>query len=420
VQRGSDLKLFFVVLCLTVVVLSVFGSFEAFAASDSLTDLFATKSFRGSGEALEKMDVLGMVLHYIISWFSFLGLCLVLYQKFVTLLYLSSRNTFDTIYDIKMNKMKGGLAGFKGLFDVVKSGEGPSGGGFDVFITFVYGLLPNVKAYSDYADEKVRANSKLDETDGPTQYMLKTAIPTVMLIFFLTIGFSGTLGKAYGMVVEGMATAADNLVSKNLAAYVNKMIISGEAYQFTLATRGTEDAKMADKIARDVYALILSATDSPNEEYRQLVGKAVEDNVLAQMLGGSSDQFGEISPSNGSTMTNFWPTISGKAQANTRDGRYTAENPLVLDDDKAKGVTYKTYTNIDSTPTVPQGEFTFNLKQIVQRAYESTPSKVELTDVRDQFVHVIVQYNPGSGVSFVSREQGGSPTFTGSEVDVDE
>jgi hypothetical protein len=411
VKRKSDVGLFLVVALLTMVLLSFFSSFDAFAASDKLTDLFSTRSFRGSGEALEKMDVLGMVLHYVISWFSFLGLCLTLYQKFITLLYLSSRSTFDTIDDIKMNKAKGGPLGIKGLFEVVKTGEGHAGGGFDVFITFVYGLLPNIKAYSDYASEKSRLNSKLEDTDTALQYMLKTGIPTVILVFFLTIGFSGTLGKAYGVIVDGMATAADNVVSRNLSAYVKKMIINGEAYQFTLDVRGTGDAKLADQMAREVYAEILGNTDAANEEFRQVVGKSVEDNVLAQLLGGGPTSFDvPETGSNGATLSNFWPAFSSKAQKNSRAGLYDDANPLVLTDDRSKGVKLQFFKNIDSTPSNPGGEFTFSLSELVKHAYSGDEAAVELTGKRDLYVHVLVQYDPGTNASWVRVDDPANPS----------
>ena len=183
----------FVALLTACILFAVFS--PVIAANDmTLTDAFQTKSFRGSAEALSQANFIGQILHYVISWFSFLGLCLTLYQKFITLLYLSARNLFDTIYEVKMEKMKGSFLGYKELFTgLFKDGDNSKagGGGLDVFITFFYSLLPNVKAYCDLAPGKAGSFGKDDEERNNvnvTSYMLKTALPTIILIFFLTIG----------------------------------------------------------------------------------------------------------------------------------------------------------------------------------------------------------------------------------------
>lgn len=274
----------------------------------SLTDMFQTQTFRGSAEALSGANWIGMCLHYVISWFSFLGLCLTIYQKFITLLYLSSRNLFDTIYEIKKESMKGSMFGYKDfagkLFTNDVGGKATGGGGLDVFITFFYSLLPNVKAYSDYAPEGLNSQGgkgSLQETDGVTAYMLKTAIPTIMLIFFLTIGYSGTLTKAYGIVVDGMATAADNLVSRNLSSYVDKLIGEGGGYTFTLSSSNTASGDYAQDVAIEVYNSVLGMTSNTNTEFQQALGRVIEDSVAgtggvaatgvsSSILAGGSDE----------------------------------------------------------------------------------------------------------------------------------
>ena len=416
----ANVLLFSIILLSTLFILSNIFYVEAFAA-DRLTDVFQTKSFRGSSEALSKMSWLGMIMHYVISWFSFLGLCLTLYQKFITLLYLSAKNLFDNINDVKMNRMKGGPAGIKGLLDILKTGEGSvGGGGIDVFITFVYGLLPNIKAYSDYADG-AKANQKLEDTDTPTQYMLKTALPTIMLIFFLTIGYSGTLGKAYGMIVDGLATAADTLVTKNLAAYVKKLVTEGEAYQFTISAHGSASARIVEDVARTVYQTILMNTDGSTMEFNQRVGYEVEQLTRA-VFGIGSDY---ITTWNGQSSSRDvdrygWTIITEVCRANYGSiwpkafddhGNETADD-LILDDNKAHGVSMKSYVNMNPGDTAYGGVLDFNLREIVSNAMAGS-NGFEFTGQIDQYVHIMFQYNPKTNANWLAPITGRTQSGVG-------
>lgn len=262
-----------------------------FASGSQLTDLFNTQTFRGSATALTGANWVGMFLHYAISWFSFLGLCLTIYQKFITLLYLSNRNLFDTIYEIKTEKVKGSFFGFKdfgkGLWDTSASA---SGGGIDIVITFFYGLLPNIKAYSDFSPTKstgAQGKMALDENDGVTAYMLKTALPTISLIFVLTIGWSGTLTKVYGTAVDGLATVADNFVNTNLSAYVDRLVGEAGGYDFTLSSSGTASGAYAATVAKSMYTSVLGMTNSADVEFQQALGRVIEDAVAGNGVKGT-------------------------------------------------------------------------------------------------------------------------------------
>ena len=70
-----------------------------------LTDLF-----------FSKFNWLGWLMQLIISTFCLIGIFLTMYQMLVTLLYLSSRTSFDRIHEIK-NAGKGGkILGLPNLF----------------------------------------------------------------------------------------------------------------------------------------------------------------------------------------------------------------------------------------------------------------------------------------------------------------
>lgn len=261
----------------------------AYASSSNLLDLFNTQTFRGSTEALTGANWIGMFLHYVISWFSFIGLCLVIYQKFNTFLYLSSRNLWDTVYELKTEKVKGSFFGYKdfakGIFDTSAS---PAGGGVDTLVMFFYGLLPNIKYYSDFAPNKTQGQGRLalKDDDDITAYTLKTAIPTIMTIFILTIGFSGTLVNMYGTVVDGLATGADKFVTTNLSYYVEKLVGQAGGYDFTLGASGTQAGSYGESVAKGMYNKIASEVNSNDTEFQQALGRAIEEAVAGVGVKG--------------------------------------------------------------------------------------------------------------------------------------
>ncbi len=363
----------------------------------SLTDMFRTQTFRGSAEALTKSNFISMILHYVISWFSFIGLCLTLYQKFITLLYLSSRNLFDTIYDIKTQKMKGGFLGYKDLFSSLLQGENDTrGGGIDVFITFGYSLLPNVKAYCDYCPDKLQIN-KLEETDGVTQYMLKTSIPTIMLVFFLTIGYSGTLAMAYGTVVDGMAVAADNLVNRNLEGYVKRLVGEGGGYAFSLSASGTAGGAFAQKVAEQMYHQILGLCNNTSIDFQQNLGRIIEETVAGTGNGVAPSTDIGVSSILGGTATGYetLAMLASKTQATT----YSQEtNPTVFQESDIESLKSPyVYVSINKDIVGDAGlSYRINDILLAAGASEEIVSKVPL----DRYIHILVYKNTQSNVNY--------------------
>lgn len=185
--------------------------------NEALTGIFNTVAFSGSWEVFTKFNWLGALLQFVISAFCLIGLVLVMIQRLVTMLYLSSEPTFDRIHEIK-NAGRGGKA--LGLPGLVKDtiGTANHGTGLDAILSFLLSLLPDVKAYSDYAEDHRQYNLKDDDTI--TVYMLKVALPTIMIVFFFSIGFNGTLGRAYGQVASAMA----NRDIKEVVAEINHRV----------------------------------------------------------------------------------------------------------------------------------------------------------------------------------------------------
>ncbi len=102
------------------------------------------------------------------------------------------------------------------------------GTGADSIVSFYCPFLPDVKEASDYSEGNRQYN--LEDTDSVTQYILKVSIPTIMIIFFFTIGFSGDILPDLWEYRGGcMATVADNFVDTKLSKYVDRLINKGAA-----------------------------------------------------------------------------------------------------------------------------------------------------------------------------------------------
>lgn len=242
-----------------------------FAEGPDLTEIFSTKAFQGSWDVVYQFNWLGGLMNYIISVFSLLGLFLVMYSRFISLLYLSSKNLWDNVNEVK-GGMTGNFFGMPALFR--DTFQAKSGGGLDSFISFFYGLLPNVKKYSDYNGNG--NNGKLSEDDNALDYILKVAPSTIALVFCLTIGFSGTLGQAFGTVVGGMARFADNVVAINLDSYVDKIFQLGSNPDFTLGEDKSNMGKVQKSVAKAIYKEAISATGSVDSESKAKLAAASE------------------------------------------------------------------------------------------------------------------------------------------------
>lgn len=283
-RRVSNKELFQRTSIITLGLTLLFSTI-VFAAAPNLTDIFSTKAFQGSWEVIYQFNWLGAIMNYIISAFCLIGLFLIMYSRMVTLLYLSSRNTWDNVHDIK-EASKGPFLGFPTLFQNVMQSN--YGSGLDAFISFFLGLLPDVKKYSDYNPDTM-SRSNLSEDDNALNYILKTSIPTIMLMFFFATGFSGTLARSYGTVVSAMSTFADNVVSQNLNQYVEDLFQIGSTPDSTLKD-GTSFGDFKYGISKQVYSKCLEITGVADQGTKDGLASQCEQvvtaNISADAVGG--------------------------------------------------------------------------------------------------------------------------------------
>lgn len=256
-----------------------------------LTDLFYTQAFSGSWTIFSKFNWLGAIMQFFISATCLLALFLIVYQRMVTLFYLSSRPLFDKVHEIKQQGKGQKFLGLPALASNTLM-TANHGTGLDAIFSFFLSLLPDVKAYSDYSEE--RGSYNLQEDDTCTTYILKISIPTIMLIFFFAIGFNGTLFKAYGNVVDAMGTAADNLVTTELSTYVQKWMNSGSAYQFSYSADETEFGKFRQNLAKDMYAKVLRKSSDLSTNAKLYIGQKIDEYINGELADISENAVGNV------------------------------------------------------------------------------------------------------------------------------
>lgn len=273
-----------------------------------------------------------------------IGLFLVCYQRLISLLYLAGRNTFDTVHEIK-SSLSGGSGrdafGIRSMFTNAMQGGGQYGTGLDAIVGFLLSLLPDVKKYSDYNPERMAFN--VQEDDSCTTYMLKTTIPTIMMIFFFAMGYNGTLWQGYGVIVDAMGTAADQLVSTDLNSIVSTAMNTGKAYKFSWDASDSDYGDFMQDMVKAVYKQALKNGRDYTSDTQQSVGSYVDSIFLTgkgynksdmKLYKGSTNKTISIGKGKGSIFTDA-DTLA-KAIGNTTGFK---------GEDDAKNLTYTVISN---------------------------------------------------------------------------
>ena len=223
--------------------------------NDGLTSLFKTDAFKGSMEVIKKANWVGVSLQWCISIFSLVALVSIAWQKIATLLYLAARPTFDRVHELKSDSMNQKFFGVPDMFSKMVNSK--NGTGIDALVFFLLGLLPDLKEYCEYS-ENARKYNNLEETDGVTQFMLKTALPTILMIFFFSMGYNGTLMQAYGNVADALGYVAERFVSIQLDDQLAKLTNKQKNYTFGYNTSSKLGASK-QATAKKMYSTAISA-----------------------------------------------------------------------------------------------------------------------------------------------------------------
>lgn len=281
--------IFTITAMVTLFLIMHYNGFSPHAIADTgergLTDLFETQAFSGSWEVFSKMNFIGWLLNGIISVFCLIGLFLTCLRIMDSMLYLSGRNLWDTV-----NELKGKGKGQKAVGMIAMGKEvyqGNYGVGLDAFLGFLLALLPNVKAYSDFADGKMSYN--LNEDDTITTYILKISLPSILMIFFFSIGFNGVLWSAFGNVVDALGVAAEAFVEADLDKYVDRALNIGSKYKFVYSADGTDFGKFCQKVAESTYNKVLNKTTDLSSDSSLAIGGKVDSLINSNIFSKKSE-----------------------------------------------------------------------------------------------------------------------------------
>lgn len=254
-------------------------------AADNFTDIFYTNSFRGSFEWFKKLDWIGMLVQAVISVFSLVGVSLIVMRIVTSMLFLSSKGLWEEVHDLKQSG-ESEMFDF-GFVNMAKTwAKGKAGTGLDAILGAVLILLPDVKRYSDFGE---KSGQKFDEDISMSQYILKISLPTVLAVFFLAMGFNGTLIKGLAVTVDAMGTLADKAVSVNYSGFIEDLIASGSGYKFAYGMDSTEEGSLKESIAKDLYGRVVSEARGASQAQLYSIGQAIEQQIEDGFDGAISD-----------------------------------------------------------------------------------------------------------------------------------
>lgn len=267
----------FMLLALIVLVTIPSNAFASDGYSTGkLTDLFTTDAFTGNWEVFTKMNWLGRLMSWVISAFSLIGIFSVGMQIMLNLLYLSGKNFWDNVDEIKSAGKNQKMFGIKAAFSDMYNAK--YGTGVDAFVSFFFSLFPNIKAYSVYASDAKHKGNYAD-TDTTTTYLLKSSLPNIMVIFAFTMGFNGTLWQAYGTVVEALGTVTQNFADTNLNKLVDRAMNTGSSYTFAYSADGTKYGDFKQSVVKKVYASLLRNTTDNSTDMKTAIGSAIDSKL---------------------------------------------------------------------------------------------------------------------------------------------
>lgn len=272
-MRTSTYSALFV--CLLAFFLASASTLCVSASADSFTEVFHTDSFRGSFAWFQKVDWVGTLVQAVISIFSLVGAALIIIRIMTSMLFLSAKGLWEEVHDLKQSG-ESEMYDF-GVINMAKSwAKGKSGTGLDAIFGAVLMLLPDVKRYSDFGE---KSGQKFEEDTTISQYMLKIALPTVLAIFFLAMGFNGTLVKGLAVTVDAMGTLADHAVSVNYSGFVDDLVATKGGYKFTFAADGTEKGDFQQGLAKEIYGKAIHECRGLNEAQLNTLGLNIENAV---------------------------------------------------------------------------------------------------------------------------------------------
>ena len=311
-------------------------------AGGSLTDLFYTDAFHGNWEVFTKMNFIGKIMSYTISAFGLLGLFTVGMRTTITMLYLSGKNFWDNVDEIKA---QGKNQKFFGMIAIGRGAwESKYGTGLDAFISFAFSLFPNIKAYSDYAEDR-KHKGNYEDTDTIVTYLLKSALSNIFIIFAFTMAFNGVLWQAYGVVVNACGTAADAFVNERLNTIVTRALNTGSNYTFGYSADGTKYGSFKQSICTTMYNKVCGKSTDLSTDTKLKIGQGVDEFVGKYVDYYAYSALGYMDePIDGANDLAYnWHESKGELKITPKGEEWVKNHPIP--DQKAKNLEYSVVIN---------------------------------------------------------------------------
>ena len=272
--------------------LLLFSSFSIFGYADSLngvSDIFNMEAFIGNTKWFEKLNFVGAIVQGFISIGGWVAAIVVAVQIMITLIYFGNPNLWDNVYEVKQSK-KGLISYTYSIFPTGKDKFlGNISNGSDIIIDYLILCAPNVKRYSENAD---------NEYESLGTWFMSTFFKKCILLVAISMMINGSFMKLYTVVVDGIGVAAERFVETDSKAIVNRLLNTGANYEFTLGTVGKGIDSVQGDICTKMYKEIVKTSANVDTDSKYTIGSNIEKyvkntfnekTIREKLIGVSSD-----------------------------------------------------------------------------------------------------------------------------------
>lgn len=307
-----------------VLCLLFFSFIQMSAYADSITsvsDIFNMEMFVGNTKWFEKMTFVGQIVQRGISVGGFVAAVIVAVQVVLTIIYFGMPQLWDTVNATK--KAKKGILNYSAETFFGGNLKSNMSKGSDVIMDFLILMCPDVKKYSENAD---------DEYESITTWFMHTFTKKCITILAISMMMNGSFMKLYMVVVDGVGVAAEAFVETDSKAIVNKMLKTGANYEFGLGSSGKGFDSLQGDICTKLYKEFVKTSNATDTDSKFTLGQSIEKYVKANF--GKESQVREkiLNIASDYNMTDKdWERVSVKIVANgTKDS--TNGTTLSIDD----------------------------------------------------------------------------------------
>lgn len=246
------------------------------ASMSGISDIFNSRTFIGDTKWLEKMNWLGKVVNMGITIGGSFAAIIIACQIMLTIIYFGMPKLWDSVNQAKVADQKKGLWNYTAsLFAGGKSGmTGNLSRGSDIFMDFLVLMLPNVKKYSENAE---------DDYENFTTWIMSTALRKCLVMLAISMMINGSLLQCYMVVVDGLGVFADRFVQFDGKAAVNKLLSNGDNYNFSLGSAGVGIDVVQGKVAESIYREIIKTSTVSDTDFKFSVGQSIENYVRSNV-----------------------------------------------------------------------------------------------------------------------------------------